>query len=166
MRVVRTCVSPRRSTSSRRRWSTRSLPCPPQWCRPVVVQTKTCSCRGMRSSLTAPLCCAPAGCGLLTTSGYPDCVIETPPSRVDLHMHPVVSDGEDPPERLAERCAAAGLAAVALPDHNSTAGVSRMTEACATHGISVVPACEISTRWQGREHHCLAYLVPLEPGPF
>lgn len=85
--------------------------------------------------------------------------------RVDLHMHSTASDGEDTPEVLAGRCAAAGLTTVALTDHNSVAHVARMQSACAGHGIGVVPACEISTVWEGREHHCLAYFVPLDdPG--
>jgi predicted metal-dependent phosphoesterase TrpH len=87
-------------------------------------------------------------------------------ARVDLHMHTTASDGEDTPEELAARCAAAGLSTVALTDHNSTANVTRMRSACATHGIEVVPACEISTSWNGKEHHCLAYFVPLDDPVF
>lgn len=91
---------------------------------------------------------------------------DRPTARVDLHMHTIASDGEDTPEVLADRCAEAGLATVALTDHNSTANVGRMTERCATHGIEVIPACEVSTRWHGREHHCLAYWVPLDDPVF
>jgi predicted metal-dependent phosphoesterase TrpH len=85
---------------------------------------------------------------------------------VDLHMHSTASDGEELPERLAERCRDAGLRTVALTDHNSTAHVRRMTAACTETGIEVLPACEISTSWKGREHHCLAYFVPLDDEVF
>lgn len=86
--------------------------------------------------------------------------------RVDLHMHTTASDGEDSPETLAARCAEAGLQTVALTDHNSTANVKRMQAACAERGIDVVQACEISTSWNGKEHHCLAYFVPLDDPVF
>lgn len=78
---------------------------------------------------------------------------------VDLHMHSTASDGERTPEELAALCAEAGLSTVALTDHNTTLNVAAMTAACAVLGIDVVPACEISARWQEREHHCLAYFV-------
>lgn len=81
-------------------------------------------------------------------------------------MHSTASDGEETPEALARRCADAKLTAVALTDHNSTAHVRRMTAACAELGVDVVPACEISTNWLGREQHCLAYFVPLDDPVF
>ena len=81
-------------------------------------------------------------------------------------MHSTASDGEETPEALARRCADANLGTVALTDHNSTAHVRRMADACTEVGIDVVPACEISTSWLGREHHCLAYFVPLDDPVF
>ena len=87
-------------------------------------------------------------------------------TRVDMHMHTVASDGELEPEQLVERCAAAGLSAIAVTDHNSMAGVARAGAACDAHGIELIEACEISTRWQGREHHCLAYFVGLTDAVF
>ena len=89
-----------------------------------------------------------------------------PKQLVDLHMHSTASDGEEVPERLAELCREAKLHTVALTDHNSTAHVRRMTDACAEAGIDLIPACEISTDWKGREHHCLAYFVPLDDPVF
>ena len=41
----------------------------------------------------------------------------------DLHMHSTASDGSLPPEQVVARAAAAGLAAVALTDHDTVAGV-------------------------------------------
>jgi len=81
-------------------------------------------------------------------------------------MHTVASDGELSPGELVARCAAAGLAAVAVTDHNSMAAVEQAQAACAEHGIELIPACEISTRWRGREHHCLAYFAPLDDPVF
>jgi predicted metal-dependent phosphoesterase TrpH len=87
-------------------------------------------------------------------------------TRVDMHMHTVASDGELEPEALVERCADAGLGVIAVTDHNSMASVPRAQAACDARDIELVHACEISTRWQGREHHCLAYFVPLDDARF
>jgi 3',5'-nucleoside bisphosphate phosphatase len=87
-------------------------------------------------------------------------------ARVDLHMHTVASDGDLEPEELVARCAAAGLTHVAVTDHNSTRNVERARSACAEQGMALIPACEISTRWQDREHHLLAYFVPLDDPVF
>jgi predicted metal-dependent phosphoesterase TrpH len=87
-------------------------------------------------------------------------------TRVDLHMHTVASDGELEPEELVARCAAQGLTHIAVTDHNSTRSVERARAACEEHGLELIPATEISTRWQDREHHLLAYFVPLDDPVF
>jgi predicted metal-dependent phosphoesterase TrpH len=87
-------------------------------------------------------------------------------SLVDLHMHTTASDGDLEPEELVARCAGAGLATIAVTDHNSTVHVTRARAECDRLGLELVPACEISTRWQGREHHLLAYFVPLDDAVF
>ncbi|HEX3607983.1 MAG TPA: PHP domain-containing protein, partial [Candidatus Dormibacteraeota bacterium] len=81
---------------------------------------------------------------------------------VDLHMHTTASDGDLEPEELVARCAAAGLSTIAVTDHNSTVHVPRAAGECARLGLELIPACEISTRWNGSEHHLLAYFVPLD----
>jgi 3',5'-nucleoside bisphosphate phosphatase len=87
-------------------------------------------------------------------------------ARVDLHMHTVASDGDLTPEELVARCAEQGLTTIAVTDHNSTANVARAAAACAERGMELIQACEISTRWEGREHHLLAYFVPLDDPVF
>jgi len=86
--------------------------------------------------------------------------------RVDMHMHTAASDGDLSPEELVARCAEQGLATIAVTDHNSTASVRRAAAACEELGVDLVPACEISTRWRDREHHLLAYFVPLDDPVF
>jgi len=87
-------------------------------------------------------------------------------SLVDLHMHTVASDGDLEPEELVARCAAQGLGTIAVTDHNSVRNVERARAACEERGMALVPACEISTRWHDREHHLLAYFVPLDDPVF
>ena len=88
------------------------------------------------------------------------------PRLVDLHMHTTASDGDLGPEELVGRCAAAGLSTIAVTDHNSTVHVARAAAECARLGLDLIPACEISTRWGGREHHLLAYHAPLDAAVF
>ncbi|HXA30465.1 MAG TPA: PHP domain-containing protein [Candidatus Angelobacter sp.] len=87
-------------------------------------------------------------------------------SRVDLHMHTVASDGDLTPEELVARCAEQGLSSIAVTDHNSTVSVQRAAAACDERGLDLIQACEISTRWNDREHHLLAYFVPLDDPVF
>ena len=42
----------------------------------------------------------------------------------DLHLHSSCSDGGEPPAAMVRRAAAAGLAALALTDHDTLAGVA------------------------------------------
>jgi len=63
----------------------------------------------------------------------------------DLHLHSTASDGTDPPEALARLAARAGLAGIALTDHDTTAGVHACAEACAQHGIAFLAGIELST---------------------
>ena len=56
--------------------------------------------------------------------------------------------------------AAAGLAAIALTDHDSVAGVAEATAAGALHGIRVIAGCEFSVRGDWGEIHLLGYFLP------
>ena len=78
----------------------------------------------------------------------------------DLHMHSTASDGSLPPEQVVARAAAAGLAAVALTDHDTVSGVPAAIAAGATLGIRVVSGCEFSVLAPWGEMHVLAYFLP------
>ena len=80
--------------------------------------------------------------------------------RVDLHCHSTASDGEYAPAEVARRAKAAGLAAIALTDHDTTAGVPEATRAAESLGVRVVPGCEFSVKAPWGELHLLAYFLP------
>ncbi|WP_298251626.1 PHP domain-containing protein [uncultured Arthrobacter sp.] len=86
--------------------------------------------------------------------------------RIDLHTHSNVSDGTEDPEVLIGSAAAAGLDAVALTDHDSTAGWDRARSAAHGLGITFIPGMEVSCRTDtGISVHMLSYLHdPLHPG--
>lgn len=81
------------------------------------------------------------------------------PGPIDLHTHSSVSDGTETPEELVVAAVAAGLGAVALTDHDSSAGWDEAFRAAAGTGLTVVPGMELSTRLEWRSVHLLAYLV-------
>ena len=81
---------------------------------------------------------------------------------IDLHTHSARSDGTDEPADLVAQAASAGLTALALTDHDSTAGWAEAAEAAERHDITLVRGAELSTRHRGRSVHLLAYLF--DPG--
>lgn len=88
------------------------------------------------------------------------------PTDVDLHLHTLVSDGDESPAELARRCLAAGLRVVACTDHDSVAGVAEFAAVAEPAGLRVIPGCEVTVTWRGQELHCLAYFVDLHDEVF
>jgi len=86
--------------------------------------------------------------------------------RIDLHTHSNVSDGTEPPGAVMAAASAAGLDAVALTDHDSTAGWGEAAEAARGLGLVFVPGMEVSCRTaDGISVHVLSYLHdPAHPG--
>jgi PAS domain S-box-containing protein len=78
-------------------------------------------------------------------------------TRVNLHSHSIFSDGELTPEALVEKLAAAGICYAALTDHDSIDGLSRFHEALKRRNIGHITGVELTTWYQGREAHLLAY---------
>lgn len=80
------------------------------------------------------------------------------PVRADLHVHTTASDGTYTPSQVVALARAARLAAVAITDHDTLAGIpeARSTSAGA---VEVVPGVEITAAYAGREVHLLGYWV-------
>lgn len=79
----------------------------------------------------------------------------------DLHVHSTFSDGTLTPTQLIEEAEACGLAAVALCDHNTVAGLPEFLAAAEGTSVEAVPGIEFSTDYYGTELHVLGLL--LEP---
>jgi predicted metal-dependent phosphoesterase TrpH len=88
----------------------------------------------------------------------------------DLHAHTTASDGTDSPEQLVARAVAAGLRALAVTDHDTVAAVPAALAAArgphASHGLTVVPGIELSSRLRGGDVHLLGYFVPYDDPAF
>lgn len=80
----------------------------------------------------------------------------------DLHLHTNFSDGTFTPEELAERGQKAGLAAMALTDHDTVEGCARMGAACAERGIRFISGTELTAEFEGSELHLLGYFIDIE----
>jgi predicted metal-dependent phosphoesterase TrpH len=74
---------------------------------------------------------------------------------VDLHAHSTASDGAVAPAAVVETAARAGLAALALTDHDTLAGVAAAREAGARLGVRIVAGVELSVMDDEREIHLL-----------
>jgi predicted metal-dependent phosphoesterase TrpH len=61
---------------------------------------------------------------------------------------------------VARRAKQAGLAAIALTDHDSTDGVAAAAAEGALLGVRVVPGCEFSVKAPWGELHVLGYFLP------
>jgi predicted metal-dependent phosphoesterase TrpH len=77
----------------------------------------------------------------------------------DLHLHTCFSDGTYTPEELILSVAKVGLAAIAVVDHDTTAGLAQTIEIAKTKDIEVLPGVELSAEYEGTEIHILGYLI-------
>jgi len=80
-------------------------------------------------------------------------------ARVDLHAHSTASDGTLSPTAAVETAHRAGLAALALTDHDTLAGVPEAQRAAAVVGLRLVPGVELSVHHGDQEVHLLGLHV-------
>jgi 3',5'-nucleoside bisphosphate phosphatase len=77
----------------------------------------------------------------------------------DLHTHSDCSDGHHTPEEVVAAAQRAGLAGLALTDHDTGAGLARAQVAAARAGLELIPGVEFSAEQDGLSVHVLAYWV-------
>lgn len=88
-------------------------------------------------------------------------------ARFDLHIHSEYSsDGEFPVAAIVDKCAARGLAAFSLTDHNSVRGVGRAAEEAAQAGVGFIPGIEIDCNYRGTDLHLLGYGIEWRSADF
>ena len=80
------------------------------------------------------------------------------PRRADLHVHTTASDGEYTPEQVVAFARRAGLAGVAITDHDTLAAVDDARAAAGDHP-ELIAGVEITAAFAGREVHLLGYFV-------
>jgi predicted metal-dependent phosphoesterase TrpH len=80
-------------------------------------------------------------------------------------MHSTASDGVLPPAGVVRRAAQLSLAAIALTDHDTVAGVADAVAEGERVGVRVVSGCEFSTAAPWGEMHVLGYFLPFDHAP-
>lgn len=84
---------------------------------------------------------------------------------IDLHTHSTASDGTLTPAALVDLAAEKGLAAIALTDHDTVAGVPAALARGEERGVEVIPGVELGVQWEGHgSMHILGYCLPPEDG--
>jgi len=76
---------------------------------------------------------------------------------IELHTHTTYSDGILSPQQLVERAAKAGVKALAITDHDTLHGWDEAIAAAIPYNIEIVPGVELSTVYNRRSLHILAY---------
>ena len=80
-------------------------------------------------------------------------------SFADLHLHTHFSDGTFSPEEVVARGQRVGFTALALTDHDTVEGCSRMAIACAEANIEFITGAELTAEHAGNEIHILGYFL-------
>ena len=70
---------------------------------------------------------------------------------IDLHVHSTFSDGTVAPADLVEMACQTGLSAMALTDHDTTAGIPEAIEAASHTSLELIPGIELSTIYNDRK---------------
>jgi 3',5'-nucleoside bisphosphate phosphatase len=83
---------------------------------------------------------------------------------VDLHVHSTASDGMLKPGEIAARASGAGLAAIAVCDHDTVDGVREAVAAAAGTAMLQIPGVELSVSLvSGGSVHMLGYFPGTDP---
>lgn len=85
--------------------------------------------------------------------------MDTTEKKIDLHTHSTASDGSDTPAKLLKNAESAGLAAVALCDHDTVSGLEEFEKAAESSPLEAIPGVEISTMLFKKEVHIVGLYV-------
>lgn len=82
--------------------------------------------------------------------------------KYDLHCHSTFSDGALAPAELIRRAAEQGVTALALTDHDTTAGYREAQSSAQNHGVKLIPGIELSVTWQDKSLHVVGLNIDPE----
>jgi predicted metal-dependent phosphoesterase TrpH len=85
--------------------------------------------------------------------------------RIDLHIHSDrSSDGDCSPQQIVRLSKEAGLRAISIADHDTVAAYPEAIRYGEEKGVEVIPSCELTTIYEGREFHLLLPFVDWDSG--
>ncbi len=77
----------------------------------------------------------------------------------DLHTHTTASDGSDTPEELIVLAKKAGLSAISITDHDTTAGLPMGRQTAKREDMEFIPGVELSVSFPKGNMHLLGYFI-------
>lgn len=86
--------------------------------------------------------------------------------QIDLHVHSNKSDGTYTPAKLVDYAIEKGLAAFALTDHDTTAGLAEAISYAADKPVEVVPGIEFSSEYEGKDVHVVGLYIRFDTPAF
>lgn len=78
---------------------------------------------------------------------------------VDLHLHTTASDGSETPANAVALANRLRLAAIAVTDHDTAAGIPEALAAGEHLGVEVIPGIEVSADYNGGEVHIVGLFI-------
>ncbi len=88
------------------------------------------------------------------------------PNKADLHIHTTCSDGQLSPEEVIELAVDKKLTSVSITDHDTFEAYHIAKPFADEFGIDLIPGVEVTTVYNGRESHILAYYFDTETNYF
>jgi predicted metal-dependent phosphoesterase TrpH len=79
--------------------------------------------------------------------------------RYDLHCHSTASDGALTPTEVVQRAADCGVTALALTDHDTTAGLIEAQQQADLVGLRLISGIELSCNWQNKCLHVVGLAI-------
>lgn len=83
-------------------------------------------------------------------------------NKADLHLHTNASDGTLTPVELINVINETGMKCISITDHDTIRGYLAALEPASKFGIQVLPGVEITSNYNDRECHILAYAFDTE----
>lgn len=80
----------------------------------------------------------------------------------DLHIHTKASDSSNSPEEAVRRAKKENLAAIAITDHDTVAGIEPALKVGSEMGVEIVPGIEIACSENGVNFELLGYWIDYE----
>lgn len=86
---------------------------------------------------------------------------------IDLHVHTKNSDGVLTPNEVIDEAVKNGVKYLAIADHDTLSSYNeRFFNYAKEHKINIIPAVEISTKYEGHSFHVLGYNIDTEDQSF
>ena len=83
-------------------------------------------------------------------------------NKVDLHIHTNYSDGIFSPQEVLEFAAKSKYNIISITDHDTLEGYFEVKKVTYDYGIKIIPGIEVSSIYQERDIHILAYDIDVE----